>query len=115
MQISFVLVEPAVPENVGASARALKTMGFSSLYLVNPCDHLSGPARWLAHASGEILENARIFNSLEQALDEFDFVIGTTAKRRSVKVDYYPLDQIPSFLNKKQNIIQNLAVVFGRE
>lgn len=115
MEISFVLVEPAVPENVGAAARALKTMGFARLILVNPCDHLSGPARWLAHASNDILEEATIFDSLDRALAAFDFVIGTTAKKRSVKNDYYPLSDLAQLLAKKGTTIGKAAIVFGRE
>ena len=115
MNISFILVEPAVPENVGAAARAIKTMGFTELILVNPCDYLSGPARWLAHGSGEILEQARVFPSLTEAFSSFDFVIGTSAKRRSVKYDYFPLPGLIEFLKSKGNTIQKIAVVFGRE
>lgn len=115
MQLSFILVEPSTPENVGATARALKTMGFSDLVLVNPCDHLSDPARWLAHASNEILESARVFPSLEEALQEFDFSIGTSAKRRSVKNDYFPLHALPELIKEKGDTIKKLAVVFGRE
>lgn len=115
MNISFILVEPSVPENVGAAARAIKTMGFSQLVLVNPCDYLSGPARWLAHGSNEILENALVFSSLNDALNNFDFVIGTSAKKRSVKYDYFPLPKLPELLMSKGKTIQNVAVVFGRE
>lgn len=115
MQISFILVEPAVPENVGAAARALKTMGFFRLVLINPCDYLSGPARWLAHGSGEILEQAQVFSSLKDAIQSFDFVIGTSAKKRSVKYDYYPLPKLPKLLNSKGNAVKNAAIVFGRE
>jgi len=115
MNISFILVEPAVPENVGAAARAIKTMGFSQLVLVNPCDYLSGPASWLAHGSNEILENAVVFSSLNEALKEFDFVIGTSAKKRSVKYDYFPLPNLPELLISKGKTVQNVAVVFGRE
>ncbi len=115
MQISFILVEPAVPENVGAAARAIKTMGFSQLVLVKPCDYLSGPARWLAHGSGEILEKAEVFPSLKEALVGFDFVIDTSAKKRSVKFDYYPLPKLPSLLISKGVTVNNVAIVFGRE
>jgi len=115
MNVSFILVEPATPENVGAAARALKTMGFSELILVNPCDHLSEPARWLAHASHDILENARVVNSLKDELKNFDFIIGTSAKRRSVKNDYFPLPQLPELIKQKGTTINKIAVVFGRE
>ncbi len=115
MQISFILVEPAMPENVGAAARALKTMGFHELVLVNPCDHLSDPARWLAHASNDILENALVFNKLKEALTSFDLSIGTSAKKRSVKNDYFPLPDLPGLLKSKENTVEKVALVFGRE
>lgn len=115
MQISFILVEPAVPENVGAAARAIKTMGFSQLVLVNPCDYLNGPARWLAHGSGEILEQAQVFPSLKEAIAGFDFVVGTSAKKRSVKYDYHPLPELPKLLSSKGSTVQNVAIVFGCE
>jgi len=70
MKVHFILVEPAVPENIGAAARALKTMQFSSLRLVNPCDHLHVKARMLAHGAQDVLENAKIFYSLEAALED---------------------------------------------
>jgi alkyl hydroperoxide reductase subunit AhpC len=53
MKIHFVLVEPKVAENIGASARAIKTMGFDSLVLVNPCNWREGKAKWIAHGSGK--------------------------------------------------------------
>jgi len=115
MQISFILVEPATPENVGAAARALKTMGFFRLLLVNPCNHLSNEARWLAHASNEILEKAEIFGDLERAIKGFDFIIGTTAKKRSVKNDYLSLSELSLTIEEKGNTINKIAIVFGRE
>ena len=50
MDYSFILVGPKVPENIGASARAIKTMGFETLVLVNPCDDPDKKARWLGIA-----------------------------------------------------------------
>ncbi|MBI9054135.1 MAG: tRNA/rRNA methyltransferase [Bacteroidales bacterium] len=115
MQIHFILVEPAVPENVGAAARAIKTMGFSSLRLVNTKAHLDEKAGWLAHASNEILENAQEFNSLKEAIEDIDWIIGTSAKKRRVNEDYYPSNKINDLIQAKANTIRNLAIVFGRE
>ncbi len=115
MEIIYILVNPAVPENIGASARAIKTMGFSNLRLVNPCEYLSGPAKWLAHASHDILENAKVFSSLELALADIDFTIATSAKTRHVKADYYPLKSLPEIIEKKGNTISKIAIVFGGE
>ncbi|MGE0079328.1 MAG: tRNA/rRNA methyltransferase [Bacteroidales bacterium] len=115
MEVSFILVEPAVPENVGAAARAIKTMGFGDLRLVNPCDHLDMKARMLAHASNDILENAKVYQSLEEAIKDVDFVFATSAKQRWVKLDIIPCNELTDFIEKKGNTINNIAIVFGRE
>lgn len=115
LKISFILVEPAVPGNVGAAARAIKTMGFSDLRLVNPCDHLNQEARLLAHASSEILEKALVFRSLQEALADIDFSVATSAKRRNVKEDIILSYDLPAFIRKKGEAIKHVAVVFGRE
>ncbi len=115
MQIHFILVEPAVPENVGAAARAIKTMGFSSLRLVNTEAHLDEKASWLAHASNEILENAQEFNSLKEATRDIDWIIGTSAKKRRVNEDYYPSNKINDLIKAKASSVKNIAIVFGRE
>jgi tRNA/rRNA methyltransferase len=108
-------MEPAVPENVGASARALKTMGFTELRMINPCEYLDGKAKYVAHGSYDILENAKVFTSLKDALTDIDFVIGTTARFRKVRADYYPGDKLTDLLESKKTIIKKAAIVFGRE
>ena len=115
MEVSFILVEPAVPENVGAAARAIKTMGFGDLRLVNPCDHLEMKARMLAHASNDILESAKVYQSLEEAIKDVDFVFATSAKQRWVKLDIIPCNELTDFIEKKGDTINSIAIVFGRE
>lgn len=116
MEIHFIIVEPAVPENVGASARAIKTMGFSDLRLVNPCNHLSREARMLAHGSNDILEAATLYNSLEEAAQGMDLLIGTTANQsRTTKQDYHPIDDLAAILREKEGGLGHVGLVFGRE
>ncbi|MEA1887558.1 MAG: tRNA/rRNA methyltransferase [Bacteroidota bacterium] len=115
MYISFVLVEPKVPENIGAAARAMKTMGFNRLCLVKPCEYLTGKARWLAHGSEDILDNAEVFTSLEAALGNNDLVIGTTARYRISKSEYIDLSRLRSFLEERHEEYNKIALVFGRE
>jgi tRNA/rRNA methyltransferase len=115
MNIIFILVEPAVAGNIGSAARAIKTMGFSELRLVNPCDYLSLDARKMAHASGEILENAEVFYGLKESLVDVDFSIATTAKQRDARLEFHPNTDIPEILKAKGNTIKNVALVFGRE
>ena len=115
MDLNFILVEPKVPENIGASARAIKTMGFSRLSLVNPCPYLDGKAKWVAHGSADLLENANLFNSLADAVTEADLVIGTTARHRIIKKDYVPVNLLASVLEQKDLSRSEVAIVFGRE
>ncbi|MFC1585271.1 TrmH family RNA methyltransferase, partial [Fibrobacterota bacterium] len=99
MNIHFVLVEPRLPENVGACARAIKTMGFSSFKLVNPCDHLQARAKWVAHGSADILEHAVVYRSLNEAVSGMDLTIAATAKPRTVKTEFYSADRVPDLIN----------------
>ena len=115
MEISFILVEPAVPENVGAAARALKTMGFTDLRLVKPCDHLSLKSLMLGHGSHDILNNAKVFNTLEETLADIDFSFATTSKQRWVKQNVIPIGELSGFINQKIESVNRLAIVFGRE
>jgi len=115
MQIVFILVNPAVPGNIGAAARAIKTMGFTDLRLVNPCKHLGEEARLLAHASGEILESAKVFSSLNEAIGDIDFVIGTTSRRRTIRNRFFLLRDLPGVILEKGSTVNRIAIVFGSE
>jgi len=114
-EIIFILYKPAVPGNVGASARAIKTMGFSKLRLIDPCDHLGSEARMFAHGSHEILEQARVFSTFREAVQDIDLVICTTAKSRSAKVDYIPLPELTERIREKGNTTGKVAILFGTE
>jgi len=114
-QIVFILYKPAVPGNIGASARAIKTMGFSKLRLIDPADHLGDEARMLAHASHDILENAEVFSSFEEATADIDFLFATTAKNRSAKEDYLDSNELASFIQAKKEVIGKVGVIFGTE
>ena len=115
MDICFILVEPAVPGNVGAAARAIKTMGFKHLRLVNPCDHLSMEAKMLAHASGEILEEAEIYPGLAEAVADLDLSIATTAKARDARVEFHLNTELPELIRSKGKMVNHTGIVFGRE
>lgn len=115
MQLHIILVSPARPENVGAAARAMKTMGFTSLRIVDSQAHLQPEAGWVAHASNEILHNAQHFETLEAALADIDFTVATTARSRA-RFHYYstPVELLGQ-LQEKREWISNAALVFGRE
>ncbi|MFG1173822.1 tRNA/rRNA methyltransferase [Erwiniaceae bacterium CAU 1747] len=115
MRFPLILVSPARPENVGAAARAMKTMGFSELRIVDSDVHLDDAARRVAHGATEILDNATRWDSLAAALEDIDFSIATTARSRA-KFRYYATpQQVQTVLEEKQQWIGSAALVFGRE
>lgn len=116
IEIAVVLVEPARGGNVGSVARAMKTMGFSDLRLVAgahaPWE--TGEARAYAHGSREILEGATIHSTLQEATRDRDLVVGTTARRRGTRDDYYDPASLRQMLTHGERG-ERIAIVFGRE
>jgi tRNA/rRNA methyltransferase len=115
LEIHFILYKPAVPGNVGAAARAIKTMGFKHLRLINPCEHLGDEARMLAHGSHDILEAALLFDDFDEAVADLDLVVCTTAKGRSAKHDYHSSRSIREQLENKSEDLKHVGVLFGTE
>lgn len=112
--IHFILVEPKTPGNIGAAARAIKTMGFSNLTLINPGDLKAPEARWMAHGAEEVLDSAGVFPSLPEALQDSHFVVATTQRVRGYHFPYYT----PTELGEKLiplSQAHRVALVFGRE
>ncbi|OXL40123.1 tRNA/rRNA methyltransferase [Enterobacter mori] len=115
MHLSIVLVAPARPENIGAAARAMKTMGFTDLRIVDSAAHLEPAARWVAHGSGDILDNITTYATLADALHDISFTVATTARSRA-KFHYYatPAELVP-MMKEKSQWLEKAALVFGRE
>ncbi|NOX36067.1 MAG: RNA methyltransferase [Calditrichaeota bacterium] len=112
--VIFILVEPQYPGNIGSAARALKTMGFSRLRLVNPADPNAPQARWMAHASEEILEAAEIFPDLQSALKDVHFAVATTQREREFHFPFYTPKQLAAKIADLSRE-HHVALVFGRE
>ncbi len=116
MDFVFILVEPAVEENIGASARALNTMGFRHLRLVNPkADHLGDKSRMLAHGSHHILEQAEVFKDFDSAIRDLDIIIATSSRNRKTHVDRVEADKLPELLRNKTGFVNHPGIVFGCE
>ncbi|MEO6862847.1 MAG: RNA methyltransferase [Microcoleus sp.] len=110
--IRIVLVEPAGPLNVGSVARVMKNMGLRQLILVNPqCDHLGEEARLMAVRAADILETAKVVESLPAALVGCVRAIATTgddARSHPMQLEA-PADALPWLLEAPS------ALIFGRE
>ena len=124
LEISFVLVETESDGNIGSIARVMKNFGYSRLILFNPQkDPLSTYAHGFAQKGFDVIQNARIVYStnedsleeLKTLLQQFDIVIGTSAKGYS----YKNIKRIPIFLNDLDLTFLSektkVAIVFGRE
>ncbi len=112
--LHFVLVEPESPGNVGAVARALKTMGFEKLVLVNPCTLDSDELKMMAHRSADIVQKATIVSNFEQAIRHMRLTVATTMRKRHFKFPFFSPEQIAERL--LTTALQHpVAIVFGRE
>lgn len=115
MEIYFILIKPAVPENVGFVCRSLKNMGQSHLRIVASDAHLQKGARNTAYESHDLLEKVQSFDSLDAAVADMDLVIGTTGKPRKLRYERVVSDQLPKFLKEKSSLASKVALVFGSE
>ncbi len=113
--ISIVLVETHEPGNLGSAARAMKNMGLKRLKLVNPCQWSHSECRRLAVGAFDLVEQAPIYSSLEEALDSSSVVVGTTSARgRHQRVRLYtPREIIPIIWDYA--LSQEVSFVFGPE
>jgi TrmH family RNA methyltransferase len=83
--IRIVLVEPSHPGNIGASARAMKTMGLSQLYVVRPRLFPHAEATSMASGADDLLARTVVCEDLDQALEGCRLVAGTSARLRTLR------------------------------
>ncbi|MCX7846897.1 MAG: RNA methyltransferase, partial [bacterium] len=111
----IILVEPGEPANIGAAARALKTMGLARLAFVRPhCDPHSDAARWLAHGSSDILASAQTFSSIPEAAQNCALIGAFPARpRRAPLPPAIPVDEFVRLCHAA--LPSPSAAVFGSE
>lgn len=113
-RIRIVMVEPSHPGNIGAAARALKTMGLSDLRLVSPREFPSAEASARASGAAELLTEARVCTRLDEAIADASWVVGTSARRRTIPWPRVTARQFSSEL-ARQPADTRVALLFGRE
>ena len=115
-RLRFVLVETSRAGNIGAVARAMKTMGFSDLVLVNPrfADAQQDPEA-IAFASGaqDVLEGARIVSDIGQALEGCNFAAAVSARLREFSPPVWTPRAFGEHIQAQPDLLT--AVVFGNE
>jgi tRNA/rRNA methyltransferase len=110
--IRIVLSRPSHPGNIGATARAMKTMGLSKLYLVKPRKFPHADAHAMSAGCTDVLDGAQVCDTLPQALQGCGLVIGMSARRREISHPaVFPREAAQLALESEQEV----ALVFGNE
>jgi len=112
-RICVVLVEPQHPGNIGATARAMKTMGLQYLALVRPQKFPHKDATDMAVGAADLLENARVFSDLRAAVADCAYVVGSSARLRSLPHNTTTPRELAPRLARE--IAGRIALVFGPE
>lgn len=112
--IRIVLINTFHPGNIGAAARAMKNMGLSQLYLVEPRIYPSEEADSRAAGAKDVLDQATVVDTLEEAISDCQLVIGTSARNRSFDLPIFDARTcgekvVAEAANGK------VAIIFGRE
>ena len=113
-KIRMVLVNTTHPGNIGGAARAIKNMGLTELYLVQPREYPAPRAVWRAAGARDILTNVKIVESLDEAIVGCGLVVGTSARERRIP---WPLIN-PRECGEKiwgEAARHDVALLFGRE
>ncbi|MEX2489761.1 MAG: tRNA (cytosine(32)/uridine(32)-2'-O)-methyltransferase TrmJ [Pseudomonadales bacterium] len=117
--IRIVLVETTHPGNIGAAARAMKNMGLSQLCLVNPRDSFADKppdkAIWRAASAEDVVNNAMVVSSVDEAIGDCQLVIGTSARDR--RIPWPLLDPVECAEKVWVESVagRDVAILFGRE
>ena len=111
-----ILVEPQLAENIGAAARAMLNCGLTELTLVNPREAWPHPkAEAMAAGATELLENAKLFDSVEDAIAGLNRVYATTARPRGMTVRVTTPRQAAAELRSAWRAGEALGLLFGPE
>ena len=109
--ISFILHQPQLSENIGACARAIKNFSFKKLIIIKPKPIFPND-KILATSVGakDIIRNSKVYENLETAVKKVDIVIATSARFRNKNIKHIRLDDLIKIdFNKK------IAFMFGSE
>ncbi len=112
--VRIVLVGTSHPGNIGSTARAMKTMGIHSLYLVNPKSFPDYKANEMAAGADDVLNDAVVVTSLDEALAGCQLTLATSARPRGLSLSGLLPSSGADLISTKSDNTQ-VALVFGRE
>ena len=113
--VQIVLVETSHPGNIGSVARAIKNMGLANLSLINPKKFPHQEATALAGNATDVLDNAKIFTSIQEAVKNSKAIYATSARERTIE---WPTLTANDAASEIQELVANeieVSILFGRE
>jgi tRNA (cytidine32/uridine32-2'-O)-methyltransferase len=113
--VQIVLVETSHPGNIGSVARAMKNMGISRLALINPKKFPHDEATALAGNAGDILEQAQVFSSIEEAVKNSKIIFATSARERTIEWPVASAKDAAQEINQLAEENIEVSILFGRE
>ncbi|MBN2606069.1 MAG: RNA methyltransferase [Thiotrichales bacterium] len=115
-KIKIVLIETSHPGNIGAVARAMKNMGLSQLVLVNPKEFPSQVASARASGAADVLSEAVVKETLDEAIADCKLVVGASARLRKVSWPQMDVRETAAMImDVTENEGDQVALLFGRE
>lgn len=113
-RIAIVLDHPKDVVNIGGVIRVMKNFGLSDLRLVNPDEFDAYRLEGIAHRTRDLIEAASLHPSLDEAIADSTFVVGTTARARTAGRTYSTAGSLASQIADRA-ADGRVAIVFGRE
>ncbi len=112
-KFGFILVKPQLAENIGSCARSMKNFGFSKLHIVKP--KLVFPnhkTKATSVGAYDVINKAKVFNDIENAIKSFNLVISLSARRRDINKKHISLKEFQKIIKRKN---ANVGLMFGPE
>ena len=113
--INIVLVDTIHPGNIGSVARAMKTMGLSRLSLVNPRVFPSDDAIALSGNATDVLQDAKIYKNIRDAIKNSTFVYATSSRDRSIQWPIKDAASAAKDIHAEVNNNKEISIIFGKE
>jgi tRNA (cytidine32/uridine32-2'-O)-methyltransferase len=113
--VQIVLVETSHPGNIGSVARAMKNMGLSRLALIKPKKFPHDEATALAGNAGDVLEQAQVFSSIEEAVKNSKIIFATSARERTIEWPVASVKDAAQEINQLAAENIEVSILFGRE
>ena len=114
-RIRVVLIETSHPGNIGAAARAMKNMGLTELYLVSPLMFPHEKAVWRSASAADVIHNAKVVSTLDEALEGCQLIMGTSARDRRIPWPMLEPKSCGELAVAEHALGHEVAIIFGRE